>query len=602
MGEVTSSTLTPHLRLYGPDGAQLDSAYAASAAEVSVRATNSGTFMVVADDLSSGWTGTGNYRLSLAKTGSPLTISPTDEGGALTNGATYLGTIDTGDIDAWTFTANAGESIVVRMGEVTSSTLTPQLRLYGPDGVLLDSAYAASAAEVTVRATVSGTFLLVAGDLSSGWAGKGDYRISLAKTGSPLAITSTDEGGPLTNGTTYLGTIDTGDIDAWTFTANAGDSIIVRVGEVTSSTLTPQLRLYGPDGVLLDSSYAAAAAEVTARATNSGTFMVVADDLSSGWAGTGNYRLSLAKTGSPLTISPTDEGGPLTNGSTYLGTIDTGDIDAWTFTANAGDSIIVRMGELVTGTITPHLRLYGPDGVLLDSSSAAAAAEVTVRATNSGTFMVVADDLSSGWAGTGNYRLSLAKTGSPIVVSAGDEGGPMNGAGEYEGMIETGDIDAWTLTTCAGDILSFQLSELVSGSTLTPFIRLYGRDGALLKSLSGAATAQFTMTAPASGTYMVVVGDLSSGWTGTGTYRLVVNGLSDGLKVCLPTIAGGNVNLIGVGGVPSATFVLFTATNITTRLDLWTPIQTNQFDPYGTFAYTNFFSPNVPRQFFLIRQ
>ena len=73
----------------------------------------------------------------------------------MVNGTTYLGTIETGDIDAWTFTANAGESIVVRMGEVTSSTLTPQLRLYGPDGVLLDSILSGvfvAAAEVSAEA------------------------------------------------------------------------------------------------------------------------------------------------------------------------------------------------------------------------------------------------------------------------------------------------------------------------------------------------------------------------------------------------------------------------------------------------------------------
>ena len=224
----------------------------------------------------------------------------------------------------------------------------------------------------------------------------------------------------MVNGTTYLATIDTGDIDAWTFTANAGESIVVRMGEVTSSTLTPQLRLYGPDGVLLDSISSGvfvAAAEVSARATNSGTFMVVAGDFTSGWTGTGNYRISLAKTGSAPVISPNDEGGPMVNGTTYLATIDTGDIDAWTFTANAGESIVVRMGETASATLTPQLRLYGPDGVLLDSVAAGAAAEVSARATISGTFLVVAGDLTAGWTGTGNYRISLAKTGSAPVIS-----------------------------------------------------------------------------------------------------------------------------------------------------------------------------------------
>ena len=90
----------------------------------------------------------------------------------------------------------------------------------------------------------------------------------------------------------------------------------------------------------------------------------------------------------------------MVNGTTYLATIDTGDIDAWTFTANAGESIVVRMGETVTASLTPQLRLYGPNGVLLASSFSGVAAEVTTRATNTGTFLVIAGDLTAGWTGT----------------------------------------------------------------------------------------------------------------------------------------------------------------------------------------------------------
>src|SRR5436309_2849150 len=94
--------------------------------------------------------------------------------------------------------------------------------------------------------------------------------------------------------------IETGDIDAWPFTANAGASIVMRMGLVTFISLTPKFRLF-PYTTLFRSSISSgvfvAAAEVSARATNSGTFMVVAGDFTSGWTGTGNYRISLAKTG-----------------------------------------------------------------------------------------------------------------------------------------------------------------------------------------------------------------------------------------------------------------------------------------------------------------
>src|SRR5439155_1704685 len=215
------------------------------------------------------------------------------------------------------------------------------------------------------------------------------------------------------------------------------------VGEITQVNFSPRLRLLNTTGVQQDSGSGTVATEVTARATNSGTFTVIVDSVGTG---TGTYRLSVAKTGSPVVISPGDEGGPMVNGTTHQGSIDTGDLDVWTFTANAGENIIVRMGEFTTTTLTPELRLYGPNGALLDSGSGQAATEVTARATNSGTFLVVVGDLGSGYVGTGNYRPTLAKNRSPVVISPGDEGGPLTNGATHLGTIETGDIDVWTFT------------------------------------------------------------------------------------------------------------------------------------------------------------
>ena len=600
VGEITQTgTFTPRIRLLNPSGVQQATSSGALAADLTTTATNGGIFTVVVDSTTAG---TGTYRLSLAKTGSPLMISANDEGGALTNGATHTGSIDVGDIDAWTFTANARESIVVWIGETSASSLIPWLRVFGPNGVLLSEDFNAAAAEVTVRATNSGTFLVVVGDGNVGRSGTGSYRLSMAKTGSALTISPSDEGGALTNGATYAGSIEVGDIDAWTFTANAGESIVVWTGEITAgSTLLPWLRVFGPNGALLVEDFNASAAEVTVRATNSGTFLVVVGDGNNGRGGTGNYRLSMAKTGSALTISAGDEGGALTNGTTHLGSIETGDMDPWTFTANAGESIIVRVGETAAASaLLPWVRVSGPNGVMLGENFSAAAAEVAVRATNSGTFLVVVGDGNNGRAGTGNYRLTLAKTGTPLVISPNDEGGSLMGAGTYQGTIDVGDLDVWTFTACISNVIVVRMEELVANSTLIPWIRLYGRDGTLLSSNFNASTAQISVRAPFSGSYTLVVGDGTVGFAGSGTYRLTVNGLSDGLKLCVPIISGTDLLTSGVGGITNSTYALFTSTN--TPGPSWTPIRTNQFDQYGVFISTNRYDANVTRQYFLLQQ
>jgi len=70
----------------------------------------------------------------------------------------------------------------------------------------------------------------------------------------------------------------------------------------------------------------------------------------------------------------------------------------------------------------------------------------------------------------------------------------------------------------------------------------------------------------------------------------------------VPRIAGPNAVLGGVGGLPGATFVLFTHTDVTTPIALWEPFLTNQFDLFGVFSYTNAFSPLEPKRFFLLYQ
>jgi hypothetical protein len=56
-----------------------------------------------------------------------------DDGGAMVNGGSYDGTIDLADLDPWTFTANAADSIILRLGSVG---FNGQFFLYGPDGTL----------------------------------------------------------------------------------------------------------------------------------------------------------------------------------------------------------------------------------------------------------------------------------------------------------------------------------------------------------------------------------------------------------------------------------------------------------------------------------
>ena len=384
-----------------------------------------------------------------------------------------------------------------------------------------------------------------------------------------------------------------------------GTTLCVRVGQISdTNNFDPWVRLYGPDGALLASEDAAAAAEVVFRATNSGTFLVViANHPYYSDAASGTYLLTLAKTGSPIVVSPGDEGGPMTNGVAHLGNMPIGDLDLWDFTANAGDSLVLRVGQITeTNNFAAWVRLYGPDGALLGSDWGAAVGEIALRATNSGTFLVVIANYPYYTdAASGTYILTLARTGIPLVISPGDEGGSLSGAGVYDGTLPIGGMDSWTFTSCVGDFIDVRATQITETNNFAPWVRLYGPNGALIGSSFGAVLGEVVLRATNSGTFLVVVcnNDYYNN-AASGTYQLTVNGLSDGLKLCFPTISGTNLNLAGVGGVSNATYVLFTQTNVITPAVSWTPIRTNQFDSLGVFQYTNVFNPTERGRYFLL--
>ena len=274
--------------------------------------------------------------------------SPARAQGTLVNGARGTGLISpVGDMDTWTFSADSGAAIVVRVGEaVAGSPLTPNVTLYGPDmSPARDQLDAQSEAEVVKTAPSSRTYTVVVGDR---YSGSGGYQITMVKTGSPV------EGGPLTNGAKYTGTIEIGDLDAWTVDATAGDAIVVRMGKGVrhrehagpgGADLQPR---GGTSSLTAHQGLEGLPARSPFTRSASGPYLVLASDwLTVNIGGSGGYDLTMVKTGSPVTTSPGDEGGPLVNGATYLGTLEYGDLDAWTVDAAKGEEIIVRSGEVV---------------------------------------------------------------------------------------------------------------------------------------------------------------------------------------------------------------------------------------------------------------
>src|SRR5437667_16971 len=287
MGEVAqvSAGFRPWIRLVSPTGVLLATSSAgASAVQVATNAPTTGTYTVIVgtNDGFGRNEDTGGYLLTLAKGPGAFATSSGDEGGDLTNGATHAGTIYLGDLDQWSFTATQGDYIALSMGEVApvSAGFQPWIRLVSPTGVLLGNGIGASAVQVAVTATTTGTYTVIVGT-NDGFGRNedtGSYLLTLAKGPGAFATSAGDEGGDLTNGATHAGAIYLGDFDQWSFTATQGDYIALSMGEVApvSAGFRPWIRLVSPTGVLLATSSAGAlAVHVAPHAPTTGTYTVI---------------------------------------------------------------------------------------------------------------------------------------------------------------------------------------------------------------------------------------------------------------------------------------------------------------------------------------
>ena len=333
----------------------------------------------------------------------------------------------------------------------------------------------------------------------------------------------------LTNGVTHVGEIATPhEADAWTFTANVGEYIAVHVAETGSdSAFSPRVSLFDPNHVQITVSRGNLAAAIAAVAPLTGTYaVVISDDNADGDdTDTGSYRLTLGKAG-VLSVSPGDEGGPMTNGANHSGSIYPGDMDVWSLSLSAGSILEVTLAK-IGGTnvpFSPWIRILDPDGRIIRSVTNTLAAQVYLTLAAPGTYTVLVASLDSGSDDAGSYILRLANPADPFIVPAGDQGGAMTPGVDYSATIDRADLDQWTFSATAGNHIALEISETVFDRPFQPWIQLYGPNGDLLDGRTGTISAASYLVAPLSGTYRVIVADLDAN-AGGGTYRMRVGGI-----------------------------------------------------------------------------
>ncbi|MBP7052800.1 MAG: hypothetical protein KBE65_17460 [Phycisphaerae bacterium] len=299
---------------------------------------------------------------------------------------------------------------------------------------------------------------------------------------------SAEDMGEIACGETESGTIAAaGEKDSWTFSASAGDRVLLSV-MTTSGSLYPYVVVYAPDA----SQEAAAYRHINREMSQTGTYTVVIYDGDTGGSDislddTGGYKISFANLDgcSWPTISC---------GETLSGTVDVSDTEVWHFFASAGDRIVLTV-TATSGDLFPYVGVYAPDG----SGEAAAYQHIDREVSQTGIYTVVIyDGYTSGSDGyfedAGGYKISFANLDgcSWPTISCGET---------LSGTVDVSDTEVWHFFASAGDRIV--LTVTATSGDLFPYVGVYAPDG----SGEAAAYQHIDREVSQTGIYTVVIYD-----------------------------------------------------------------------------------------------
>lgn len=294
------------------------------------------------------------------------------------------------------------------------------------------------------------------------------------------------------------------EIDQFSFTAEAGDILIIRTSR-TSGNIQPRMRLRDSQGTLIREvfSYSITAEMAGVELAAGDTYTLSVDDRQS--TGTGAYAVSLQRLNGPVGSAE------LPFGTTQPATLLVGsEMDAYSLSGQAGDKLLLRMSS-GDSRFNPQLRLYQPGGALVCSATSygntAGNTEVCQLPVN-GTYLLLANEWREGEVGS--YYIYVQRLNEPSGASPIAYGAARSGS-----LAMPAEADTFTVDGTSGDVLTIRMAR--ASQSIQPVIQLYTPDGTLVCSTHtyGSVTEKNDCLLPQTGRYTVLVYDLQDGRTGS---------------------------------------------------------------------------------------
>lgn len=294
------------------------------------------------------------------------------------------------------------------MGEIGDyGGFCPYVELIEPNGVRTTSGWR-SGSYATINAKTinqSGIHMIIAREYYGIYAGT--YGLSLIKNPGTDVNDPEDDPVPILPGEYKSGYIAKGDMDGYSFYADAGNVVSVLMGEVIDyGDFDPQVEIIEPNGVRT-MAWGSTSAKINAKIINqSGIHMIIARENYGNSDGT--YGLSLIKNPGTDVNDPEDDSVPIQPGGSKVGYIAEGDLDGYSFYANAGDVVailVIEVGDF--GGFDPQVELIEPDGTITSAWDNSTAVINFKTINQSGIHMIIVREYDGNSAGT--YLMSLQR-------------------------------------------------------------------------------------------------------------------------------------------------------------------------------------------------
>lgn len=305
----------------------------------------------------------------------------------------------------------------------------------------------------------------------------------------------------------------------FSLSARSGQTIrLSTAGEGSDSLPYPKLSLLSPSGTLVASGGSAGVpiAWFSHVAASDGDYEVVVSSAQTG--GIGGFRLHAVTSGD---ISGS-EFGALASGTSRQRPLGLGDLDSFTVTAQAGETIRLSLaGSGAAPLAYPQVLLYAPSGALVASNGAAgnSAAALSYVPVVAGTYKVIVATAQFTASSKGSYTIHYASG------KGQSEKGRLIGGGTRTASLIRGDLDSYELFLSAGETVGLKVQGGGSPTLPYPRIELFGPSGALVVAVGapGLAIATLNRTASVAGRYVVVISSAQMGGAGGYTAALTLS-------------------------------------------------------------------------------